>query len=136
MRKIFTKNPFHSKRRDLHKFRLLFFFYFYLETFVLRFFISSFYHLIRCIFEMTKEEDIKQNIVDQLNRDSRIDASSIKVTVDGHSVTLEGSVPTYISKRAAEDDAWVIEGVFSVLNDLRIKYPTPPELPTDEEIKE
>ena len=85
---------------------------------------------------MTEEEELKQNIVDQLKRDSRIDSSDIKVTVDGKSVTLEGTVPTYISKRAAEDDAWIITGVYNVINNLTIKYPTPPELPTDEEIKD
>jgi len=81
------------------------------------------------------EEKIKKDIVDQLYWDSRVDASEIKVKVDGNRVKLEGKVPNYSAKGAASADAWSINGVQEVDNFIDVEYPPSVSVPTDEEIK-
>jgi len=83
----------------------------------------------------TKIEQIKQNVVNHLCRDSRVDASDIKVEVSDDKVTLTGTVPTYSARRAAFEDALFIIGVNSVENDISIRYPPGVQVPTDMEIK-
>jgi osmotically-inducible protein OsmY len=83
----------------------------------------------------TKTEQIKQNVVNHLCRDSRVDASDIKVEVSDDKVTLTGTVPTYSARKAALEDALFIIGVNSVENDICIRYPPGVQVPTDMEIK-
>lgn len=83
---------------------------------------------------MTIEEDIKTDVVDHLKWDARVDASKVSVTVDSNTVTLEGEVPSYSAKTSAFDDAWNVQGVFDVDNQLKVKYPSE-DILTDVEIK-
>jgi len=85
---------------------------------------------------MRDDELIKQAIVAELARDTRIDASKIEVTVDNGRVTLSGEVPTFLGKSAATEDALSILGVMEVDNLTVVNYPPTFTLPTDEEIKE
>lgn len=80
-------------------------------------------------------EVIKKDVVDQLYWDYRIDAADIKVTVDDGKVTLKGSVPNYTAKSSASSDAWMVEGVNLVDNDLTVNFPETYEVPSDENIK-
>jgi osmotically-inducible protein OsmY len=84
---------------------------------------------------MKTDEKIKKQIVDQLYWDNRIDASDIKVSVDGSDVSLEGKVPDYTSTTYAVLDAYGVEGVSKVSNNLEIKIPSSIAVPTDDEIK-
>ncbi len=79
------------------------------------------------------DEIIKKNLIDELYWDARIDASNIKAEVDNGKVKIEGTVPTYGSKLAADMDAWNIDGVRTVINDLNVRYKT--ELPSDDDIQ-
>lgn len=81
---------------------------------------------------MVLDETIKTQIVDQLNADLRIDASDVKITVNNGQVHLEGKVPSYLARQEAVNDAWLINGVNGVENDLQIDISTPPPLPTDD----
>lgn len=83
---------------------------------------------------MKDQEVIKKDIVDSIYWDTRVDASDIGVQVQDGEVTLTGTVPDYIAYQAAEDDARLIEGVFSVKNLINLKYPEGLILPTDGEI--
>lgn len=83
---------------------------------------------------MRADEVIKTDVVDQMYWDHRIDASDIAVSVDDGKVTLTGAVPTYTAKRAAADNAWLVEGVALVENDIEVEYPTTVSVPTDDEI--
>lgn len=83
----------------------------------------------------TSTEQIKQNVVNHLCWDSRIDASDIKVEVFGNKVTLSGTVPTYGARRAALEDALLVAGVNSVENNVTVRYPPEIQIPNDEEIK-
>ncbi len=79
------------------------------------------------------DQSITEDVVDSLSWDSRVDASKIKVTVDRGVVTLTGSVPSYSSKTAATEAAWVIAGVNDINNQLKVDSQV--KLPPDSEIK-
>ncbi len=81
------------------------------------------------------DEQIKKDIVDELYWDDRLDASKITVSVDNGFVKLSGEVPSYNNLVAARSAAWRMPGVIDVVDDLKIKYVTPPVLPTDDEIQ-
>ncbi len=83
----------------------------------------------------TTNEEIKKNLVDALYWDSRIDASQIEVYIENGTVILEGTVPTYGARKAAQQDTAEIAGVKAIDNRLRVKYPNTFTFPTDEEIK-
>lgn len=72
----------------------------------------------------TDDERIKKDVVDQLCRNSRVDASHIKVDVSGGRVTLMGSVVSYAAKKRAENDSQEVKGVRSVENELVIQIPS------------
>ncbi len=80
------------------------------------------------------DELIKRDIIDQLIRDDRIDASKINVEVSNGTVTLRGDVPTYFARSCAFDDALSVLGVTSVRNQLLVNYPPNIALPPDSEI--
>jgi osmotically-inducible protein OsmY len=79
-------------------------------------------------------EDIKKDVVDQLYWDGRVDAADVQVEVSGECVTLSGSVQTLGARHAADEDAWLIEGVKAVNNELNVKFPAGLEMPNDETI--
>ncbi|MFW6285772.1 MAG: BON domain-containing protein [Nanoarchaeota archaeon] len=81
------------------------------------------------------DEDIKKDIIDSLYWDSRIDVSNINVEVNEKKVILTGNVPTYLAKNAATDNAILVEGVISVVNNLIVTIPSSLEIPDDNEIK-
>jgi osmotically-inducible protein OsmY len=81
------------------------------------------------------EERIKKDVVDQLYWDNRIDASQIMVSVKEGKVTLEGVVPTFMSRQIAEMDAFTVLGVISVENNLDVRHPEDVSLPTDQEVE-
>jgi len=83
---------------------------------------------------MRTDELIKQSVVYELSRDTRVDASKIEVTVDDGRVTLTGEAPTLLGKSAATDDALAILGVIEVNNMMVVKYPSSIRVPTDAEV--
>lgn len=85
---------------------------------------------------MRNDEVIKNSIVYELARDTRIDAASTEVTVENGRVTLTGEAPTFLGKSAATEDALSILGVTEVDNLMVVNYPSTFTLPTDAEIKE
>lgn len=85
--------------------------------------------------QLSFEENLKKGVVDEIFWDDRVDASDVQVRVDGGSVTLTGTVPSYYAKRAAEWDARAVSGVVYVDNQLDVIYPTEVGVPTDEEIE-
>jgi osmotically-inducible protein OsmY len=67
-------------------------------------------------------EDIKRDIIDQLYWDNRVDASDVTVDVQEGHVTLMGSVPSYLAQQSALDDAWIVEGVVSIDNEIDVDF--------------
>jgi len=80
------------------------------------------------------DEEIRQEVLDGLHSDSRVDDSSINVAVSDARVALTGTVLTEGARTAAEEDAWRVAGVDTVDNQLTVKYPPGEAVPTDEEI--
>ena len=80
------------------------------------------------------DQDIKMDIVAELQWDTAVDASKIEVRVDQGTATLHGTVPSWGSLRAAENDAWLVPGVISVQNQISVALPTTPTAPTSDTI--
>lgn len=64
--------------------------------------------------------DLQQKITDALKRHAEIEASKVKVTVDGGTVTLDGTVETIAERDHVEDAAWAAPGVSRVIDHLRV----------------
>lgn len=80
------------------------------------------------------DEEIKKNVVFELYKDNRIDASSVNVEVHNGEVTLEGELPTYYAFTAAYNNTLKIDGVTGVNNQLSVRYPVGTAMPTDAEL--
>ncbi|MFW6180245.1 MAG: BON domain-containing protein [Spirochaetota bacterium] len=79
------------------------------------------------------DEQIKKDVVDQLYWDNQTDASGVQVMVNRGNVTLSGVVPTYAARKAAVNDAWMVPGVRSVLDQLLVRYTV--EVPPDDQVE-
>ena len=66
------------------------------------------------------DERILEDTCDYLTQDRRTDASEVTVTVQKGEVTLDGTVPSRMQKRRAEDIAHDVSGVSHVQNNLRV----------------
>ncbi len=71
----------------------------------------------------TRDELIKQNIVDHLIWDDSIDANKIHVSVEKGVAKLTGDVHSFAVKKAAEKDALQVIGVNKVENYLTVIIP-------------
>lgn len=85
---------------------------------------------------MMKTEEIKKKVNDRILLDDRVVPADISVDVSDSRVILSGTVPTYTSLRAAENDALLVPGVTEVYNKLIVSMPEELPVPTDAEIKE
>lgn len=62
--------------------------------------------------------DVKDKIVQAFERGARQEAQNVRITVEGSTVTLEGSVPTWAEYDEAGHAAWSAAGVAEVKNML------------------
>jgi len=67
------------------------------------------------------DSELKEDVTRQLAWDPGIDAAAIGVSAHLGVVTLNGIVPCWSDKHAAEDAARRVEGVHDVANDIEIK---------------
>jgi osmotically-inducible protein OsmY len=65
-------------------------------------------------------DDVKERIVAAVARNADLDASKIRVTVEGKTVKLEGHVDLWMQRKAVEDAAWAVPGVCHVENYILI----------------
>ncbi|HZJ43293.1 MAG TPA: BON domain-containing protein [Pyrinomonadaceae bacterium] len=72
---------------------------------------------------MDKKSDsqIQQQVLRELNWDSRIALCEIKVEVNDGIVTLSGTVDSYAKKHAAQEAAHRIVGVLDVANEIEVR---------------
>lgn len=83
---------------------------------------------------MRTSEELRNDIIKQLEWDSRINSKSITVEVNDHTVILSGNVGSYMQRTAAETDALSIPGVAEVHNQLKINPDEGLRSFTDEQI--
>lgn len=85
---------------------------------------------------MARTDDlIKRDVVDQLVWDNRVDASKVSVEVSNGTVTLRGTVPSYLASLSAESDTFSVLGVTNLRNQLEVAYPATVPVPSDEDIE-
>jgi osmotically-inducible protein OsmY len=70
---------------------------------------------------VTTDLSLSDAIIASLRHDPRIpDAALIAVDADRGIVTLRGTVERFSQRRAAEEDAWDLDGVYEVDNRLKV----------------
>ncbi|MDD5204724.1 MAG: BON domain-containing protein, partial [Desulfobacterales bacterium] len=75
------------------------------------------------------DELIKKDVVDQITRDDRVDASKVTVEVDNGTVILRGEVPSYFTRSAVQYGVLKVVDVKRVVNRITVN---PPKLPASE----
>ena len=68
-----------------------------------------------------KASDVSERIRKALIRDAELDATGIRVAVQGGTVTLEGRVRYLSERRSAERAAWAAPGVTDVVDHLAVQ---------------
>ncbi len=81
-------------------------------------------------------EEIKNDIIDSLSRDSRLKSQNIKFEISNGLVVLTGNVQSYKAREAVESDVWKVTGVTAIDNRLDIVFPSGYRRPADEAILE
>jgi osmotically-inducible protein OsmY len=71
-----------------------------------------------------KNSPLEKDVIRRLEQDPRIaDPAEIAVVGDGGTVTLRGTVERFSQRHAAEQDARGAEGVYEVVNRLKVSLP-------------
>jgi osmotically-inducible protein OsmY len=81
------------------------------------------------------DEKIQNDIFEQLIWDNRLDESDINVRVEDGAVMLQGTTTSLPGVLFAEEDAWQIRNVDSVINQLTVHFPEGFNRPSDDIIK-
>ncbi len=68
--------------------------------------------------ESDNDEELKDNLITILEKDSLVDPRKFQVRVQGGCVTLSGRAGSDTERDAAERDCWYTPGVREVTNDL------------------
>ena len=66
--------------------------------------------------------DIKNKIQKAFERAADVNAKKISVEVDGHTVTLRGTVRSLAEKEEARKTAYASPGVYNVINKISVEY--------------
>jgi osmotically-inducible protein OsmY len=69
---------------------------------------------------MKPNSQIKQEVLDALSWDTRVDATHVGVRVENGVVTLTGTVPNYVQRCAAAEAAHPVAGVNDLANDIQV----------------
>ena len=72
--------------------------------------------------QTVKAGDIKDKITKAFERSAELEAKNIRVEVDGHTITLKGTVHSFAEKDEARRAAYQAPGVYKVINDLKVEY--------------
>ncbi len=74
---------------------------------------------------MSNDRQLQEAVLAELTWEPSITAAHIGVTADDGVVTLTGTVPHYLEKRAAERAAARVKGVRAVAEELKVELPGP-----------
>ena len=78
------------------------------------------------------DNDLRQNVLDELDFEPSIDSANIGVTADNGVVTLTGHVPSYSQKMATERAAWRVKGVKAIAQKIDVRFPGEKKINDDE----
>lgn len=85
---------------------------------------------------MVKQTELKkQDIIDEMVWNSMVDASNIKIKVNGGVVRLAGTVGSYREKKEADLTCWKVAGVHDVINEIEVDLSKSTLKPPDDEIE-
>lgn len=74
------------------------------------------------IKQAVEPSQIKEKITNAFERSAEVNAKNITVLVDGHTVTLRGTVNSIAEKDEAQRAAYFAPGVYEVKNELKVQY--------------
>lgn len=77
---------------------------------------------------MRSDALIKDDILEEIDFDPKVEATDIGVTVKNGAVTLHGTVQSYFEELAVIKAAKRIKGVHTVVEEIRIKYLPDPQI--------
>ena len=72
--------------------------------------------------QKVEAKDIKNKIKTAFKRAADVDAKNVRVEVDGHTVTLKGTVRSWAEKQEARKTAYAAPGVYNVKNEIKVEY--------------
>ncbi len=78
------------------------------------------------------DKQLRQDIVEELEFEPRIDAANIGVTAKNGVVSLSGHVSSYAEKQAVCEAARRIKGVRAVADEIEVRYPSEKRTADDE----
>lgn len=84
---------------------------------------------------MRNDDEIRDDIIAELEWDPKIESTEIGVTVKDGAVSLMGVVGSYAEKLAAEQAAKRVRGVRAIAEEIRVRLPSDRSV-TDEDIAE
>jgi osmotically-inducible protein OsmY len=67
------------------------------------------------------DREIQADVLAELRWDSSVPGTEIGVAVKDGVVTLTGTVVTFLKKWRAEEDAYNVNGLFAVANDITVR---------------
>jgi len=76
------------------------------------------------IKQAVQPSQIKEKITKAFERSAQVDANKVSIIVDGHTVTLRGTVHSVAEKDEAQKAAYLAPGVYDVKNELKVQYYT------------
>ncbi len=82
---------------------------------------------------MRTDEDIRDDILAEIDWEPQIESTEVGVTVKNGAVTLAGTVGSFSEKLAAERAAKRVKGVYAIAEEMKVKYPSDRTV-SDEEI--
>jgi osmotically-inducible protein OsmY len=82
---------------------------------------------------MRSNDEIRNDVLAEIDFEPRIKSTEIGVTVDQGAVTLFGTVKSYYEELAAIRAARRVKGVHAVIENIKVKYPSDTTI-TDEDI--
>lgn len=82
---------------------------------------------------MRSDEQIRDDIMEEIDFDPKVEATDIGVTVKDGAVTLHGTVHSYYEELAVIKAAKRVKGVHAVVEEIKIKYPSDTQI-DDEDI--
>jgi osmotically-inducible protein OsmY len=84
---------------------------------------------------MRSDEQIRDDILEEIDFDPKVEATDIGVTVKDGAVTLHGTVHSYFEELAVINAAKRVKGVHAVVEEIKIKYPSDTQI-DDKDIAE